>query len=597
MILLLFPRLLVLIVAKGIVMVKTAIIGILLVLSSSAFTYAQLHVPDDPTLSDTTLIQALIDSSYEHSYSDPDQAIGFANKALQLSEKLNFKKGIAGAHGELGYAYSVKGEFQKSFDHFRKGIAQNRAMGDSIGLVSQLNDMGTTYKSQSKYGQALELYFESLAICEEIGLDRGISATLGNIGLCYFEMKEHEKALEFYQKALEINERIDNKASLAVNYNNIGLLYGDEGRYKLAIENHRKALELRRELGYRIEIANSLNNIGRLYMQQDQYKRALSYLNQALEVNGNRDAELTSIIEENLTKNYISASQYDSALVHAQKTLALSEEFGTKLGMKVGYELLSKIYKQQGDFENAYASQQQLMAVKDSILNAEKAQQINELQTKYETAQKEKEIAILEKEKQREALLRNAFLAGLILIGIIGLLVYNRQRLQIRKNRAELQNRRLKEEKLQQDLEFRSKQLTTHTLHLVQKNEAMKELKEKITEIRRKENGDVNKSLQKLRNLVDYSFSLDKDWEQFRLYFEEVHTGFFDALKEQYPDLTPNELRLAALAKLNLTIKETATIMGITPNSVKTARYRLRKKMGMETEENLTEFLMEVEGE
>src|SRR5699024_7119713 len=94
---------------------------------------------------------------------------------------------------------------------------------------------------------------------------------------------------------------------------------------------------------------------------------------------------------------------------------------------------------------------------------------------------------------------------------------------------------------------------------------------------------------------VDYSFSLDQDWEQFRLYFEEVHTGFLDALKKQYPELTANELRLSALVKLSLTSKEIATILGITPDSVKTARYRLRKKLGMKTEENLTEFMMNIE--
>jgi len=105
----------------------------------------------------------------------------------------------------------------------------------------------------------------------------------------------------------------------------------------------------------------------------------------------------------------------------------------------------------------------------------------------------------------------------------------------------------------------------------------------------------LGKELQKLENIVDYSFNLDEDWEEFQHYFEEVHSGFFDALKTEYPALTPNELRLAALAKLNLSIKETATIMGITPNSVKTARYRLRKKLKMETEENLTEFMMEIE--
>jgi len=573
------------------------IAAILFLLSSNGFSHIQAITPTSTAPSDTTLIQALIDSSYQSSFSDPAKAIKFANRALKLSQKINFKKGLAGAHGELGYAYSVKGDFKKSFEHFKKGIAQNRAIGDTVGLVSQLNDMGTTYKKQSDYDQALKYYFQALGLCEDIKLERGISATLGNIGLCYFEMKENDQALKYYQQALKINKRIDNKSSLAVNYNNIGLLYGDEGQYKLALRNHFKALALRQKLNYTMGIANSLNNIGRVYMQQKQYKEALDYLNRALRINKNRDRDLTSIIQENLTKVYLSSGRYDSALVHAKETLLLSKDFGTKLGEKVAYKLLAEIYNKRGEYEKAYANQQKLMAVKDSILNAKKAKQINELQTKYETAQKEKEIVLLQKKQEQQALLRNASLAGLILIVIIGILVYNSQRLKMKKNRIELENTRLKEEKLERDLEFKNKQLTTHTLHLVQKNEAMKDLKERIDFIRRNDQRNIPKKLQKLQNLVDYSFNLDKDWEQFQLYFDELHDGFFDLLKEHYPNLTPNELRLSALVKLNLSIKETATILGITPNSVKTARYRLRKKLDIETGENLSEFMMELEKE
>src|SRR5699024_2004625 len=123
----------------------------------------------------------------------------------------------------------------------------------------------------------------------------------------------------------------------------------------------------------------------------------------------------------------------------------------------------------------------------------------------------------------------------------------------------------------------------------------MKELKDHIGYLRNMQDSNRHQALQKLKNMVDYSFNLDEDWEQFKLYFEEVHTGFFDALKKQYPDLTANELRLSALVKLNLTSKEIATILGITADSVKTARYRLRKKLDMATEENLTECMMKVE--
>ena len=543
---------------------------------------------------DTVLVNSLVDSSYTLSYSNPDRAIKLATRALAISQDLDFKSGIASAHGELGYAYSVKGAFEKSLKHFKEGIAQNRTIGDSVGLVSQLNDLGTTYKSQSKYDQALKYYFEALGICEKMQLDRGISATVGNIGLSYFEMDEYQKALKFYKRALAINKRIGNRPSLAVNHNNMGLLHGDENRYERALKHHLKALEIRRELGYQIEIANSLNNIGRLYMQQKKLDLAMDYLQRALVKNDNQDPDLTSIIHENLTKVHLSSGKLDSALTHAHRTLELSEDFGSKLGQKVAYELLTNIYRKQGNYQEALDFQQKLIAVKDSILNQQKAKQINELQAKYETAKKEKEIALLEKEKQQEAALRNAFLAGLILIAIIGILIYNRQRLKIKKNRTQLENKRLKEDKLEQELEFKNRQLTTHTLHLVQKNEVMKELKAKVSQIRR-EDKNINRSLQKLQNMVDYSFNLDQDWEEFQIYFEEVHSGFFDVLKEQYPDLTPNELRLSALAKLNLSIKETATIMGITPNSVKTARYRLRKKLDIETEENLNNFILKIE--
>ncbi len=568
----------------------------LLMFACCAFSIAQ-QTTGTSARSDTTLVQSLRDSSYEYSYSNPDRAIEFANHALELANQIDYKEGIAGAYGDLGYAFSVKGEFEKALHHFNEGIPLSRTIGDSLAWVSMLVDKGGVFKLKSEYHNALEIYFEALDLCREMELERGVAAALANIGLSYFELNDDENALEFYQQALEINERLGNKPNLAVIYNNLGLLHGDDGNYNKALEYHTQALELRRELEYPLEIANSLNNIGRLHMQQGQNERAIDYLNRALQMVDGQDQDLSSIIHENLAKLYIADEQYDQALVHARETLVLSKEFGTKLGEKIAYELLAEIYENTGNYEQAYLNQQKLTSVKDSILNTEKAQQINELQTKYETAQKEKEIAVLEQEKQRQALLRNIFLGGLILFGVIGVLIYNRQKLKIRKNETELENKRLKEEQLTKDLEFKNRELTNHSLHLVQKNETMKELKDNIAEIKQSENGNLGKDLQKLENTVDYSFNLDEDWEQFQHYFEEVHSGFFDTLKHEYPDLTPNELRLSALAKLNLSIKETATIMGITPNSVKTARYRLRKKLEMETEENLTEFMMEIEKE
>jgi len=96
--------------------------------------------------------------------------------------------------------------------------------------------------------------------------------------------------------------------------------------------------------------------------------------------------------------------------------------------------------------------------------------------------------------------------------------------------------------------------------------------------------------------VIDYSLESEKDWDEFRMYFEKVHSSFFENLKAQHPDLTQGDLKLCALISLNLSMKEMAELMGISPESVKMARHRLRKKLSLATEENLTEFVAGYKG-
>ncbi len=84
---------------------------------------------------------------------------------------------------------------------------------------------------------------------------------------------------------------------------------------------------------------------------------------------------------------------------------------------------------------------------------------------------------------------------------------------------------------------------------------------------------------------------LEKDWELFKMYFEEVNKNFYTHLRKISGELTPGDLKLAALVKLNLNIKEAAAVLNISPESLRKARYRLRKKLGLKHGENLSEFL------
>ncbi len=157
---------------------------------------------------------------------------------------------------------------------------------------------------------------------------------------------------------------------------------------------------------------------------------------------------------------------------------------------------------------------------------------------------------------------------------------------------ADLKFLHLKEKQLQDQIDFKNKQITTHTLNILQKNTTLKDLRNKLEVIVKSPNGTVHNELKKSLRLIDDSFKLDKDWEDFKLYFEQVYTGFYAKLKINYPDLTTQELRHCALIRLNLNLSECASILGISTDSIKVSRTRLRKKLNIPNNGSLSDFIM-----
>ena len=156
------------------------------------------------------------------------------------------------------------------------------------------------------------------------------------------------------------------------------------------------------------------------------------------------------------------------------------------------------------------------------------------------------------------------------------------------------ENAQLKEQRLRQELEHRNQQLTSYTLNFIQKNELMSELRNKVEELQKQKQW-TSRDFRQLKMHIQQHVSIDQDWENFKLHFESVHPDFFHNLNINFPDLGPKERKLCALIRLSLNIKESAVVLGISPDSVKTARHRLRKKMNLSYEESIQDVLMQVE--
>ncbi|MEO8794877.1 MAG: triple tyrosine motif-containing protein [Daejeonella sp.] len=153
---------------------------------------------------------------------------------------------------------------------------------------------------------------------------------------------------------------------------------------------------------------------------------------------------------------------------------------------------------------------------------------------------------------------------------------------------------KLKNEKLEDDVNFKNKELASTTMHLVQRGKVLTKIKEVVSNLEKMSASDNNSAeFKQIFRLLNEVEKRDADWEQFSIYFDHVHSNFLADMKDRHPGLTPNELKLCAYMKMNLTSKEMAQLMSITVRAVEVSRYRLRKKLNIPTEVNLFDYLMQ----
>jgi len=153
----------------------------------------------------------------------------------------------------------------------------------------------------------------------------------------------------------------------------------------------------------------------------------------------------------------------------------------------------------------------------------------------------------------------------------------------------------LKNIQLEQELESKNRELANAAVNIVYKNEMLNNLHHELTNLNDSNGNKLsNDQLRKVSKLIDDAHNDDRDWDLFEKSFNEAHENFFKKLKAEYPELVPNDLKLCAYLRLNMSSKEIASLLNISTRGVEIRRYRLRKKLNLPTHKNLTEFLLEL---
>ena len=295
-----------------------------------------------------------------------------------------------------------------------------------------------------------------------------------------------------------------------------------------------------------------------------------------------------------LGKYYLRVKSFENALIHFKRAYAIAVKYNSRFQQQQASKGLYESYFNLNQKDSAQHYFELLLFHNDSLLAEKYNERIDQLNYKFEM-EKERDImakdkALLLAEKTKDRLMYISIAGILFLIAMVTVVVVYLQRLKLQKNELLRKNLRLEYENISSNLEKKNRELTTNVLYLLKKNEFITSMSDKLKEI------DSNK-VPKIKQLIsDLVRELDKNikrdaWEEFELRFNEVHVDFYNNLNGKHPDLSPKELRLSAFLRLNMSSKEIASITFQTSQSLKVARYRLRKKLGLAQGENLLGYL------
>jgi len=376
---------------------------------------------------DTNKVLLLHDLSREFFSNDLERAMKYTNRALFLSEKLDYKKGIALSYNNLGIIHYYKAIYSQALEYHDKSLMLMEELGNKKGMAGSYNNMGAVLTDQGNYPKALEVYFNSLRILEELGDKKGMAGTYNNIGNVHSYQGNYPEALSFYKKSLALNQELGDESGIANSFNNMGIIHFEEGEYDKALDYHFKSLNIRQERGDMRGVAGSYSNIGDVYKVEKEFAKALEYQQKALTIQeeiGDKKGMTYSL--KGIGSIYSIQGKKVKAISNLERSVSIAREIGAKAELKDAFEELAIAYKQMGDYAKAFQYQERHSELKDSLFSEETNIKTANLQARYENEKKQKEIELLRRanEIQELELSQNRVLIYGILGGFFLILIF-----------------------------------------------------------------------------------------------------------------------------------------------------------------------------
>lgn len=588
----------------------------------------------------------IIISDTYRDYGDVEKALIFARKANLIAQNIENEKITVKTDYCLASAYLGVSNLDSAEFFYQNAIKFYHKNSNSSKVAEIYVKLAEIKIYRSKYAEAITDLNNALLVDNKM-----INAfAYNNKGIIFSELADYPTALDFFLKALKIIENTNSSQKYVAGlHNNIATVYISLNNNDLAKFHLRKALTILDKTNSYYKAQNSiLNNLGSVLLSENKADSARFFFQKAYKLNQkieNKELNIITII--NLANYYILTDSLDLANaflekgeeiikkynspiatvnLFLQKSLFFNKTFQYENAEKTLFEALSickknslkelkldvyqKIAKNAYDYQNyelAYEYKSKHQQLSDSVFNLEKIRIVENLKAMHDIEQKDNEIKLLKlknsKQKNRFfAIIGISLLSIMLFISVTYILllknINTRQKLEIisdqkKMNELKLENKKAENIKIKLELENKEKEIFLKVSQIIQNNELIKLILRKLKQINKNISPENRKAKKEIQNLlIDIKTQDQKQlWKEFETRFVSVHKNFYKKLSENFPDLTPNERKLCAFLKLNMSTKDIASITLQSQNAIFVARTRLRKKLNLETDENLISFI------
>lgn len=410
--------------------------------------YAQTH--QTPSLKDTASVNLKLRVAESFiKKGEFKTANNFAVQAQKQSRLTGYQSGLAQSFLWESKILGHEGNYPEALKRIDSALIIGKAIADSSILSQAYRASGNMYLFIGDDAKSLDFYFRGLAIEEKLKVQPNLHWFYNNIGNIYSHQQNYKKALEHSLKASRIAEKRMDKFALCRIYSNIAGVYHALQKKDSALFFYNLSIKTAEEIDDKFDVSNSLANAAVLLVDLKQYSLAQKYSIRAHDISaalGFTDTQIPSL--HNLGKIAMTSKNYILAEKYMMEALLLSKKIANKTLIQTSYESLSLLYNENGDFQKAFTYYQLFSEIKDSLLNEANSKLIAEMNTKYTTEKKEKEIELLrtgeelqklelakrKNELSRQETLSTSAFIGFILLMIVAVLTFSRYRLKKKAN-------------------------------------------------------------------------------------------------------------------------------------------------------------------